>query len=91
LQVTKLLQGETDVLRWARSQEGNASEEFDGLDDEEANPNSSIQSHINLAFHDVEDDSVSVSSVDHSVNFIAANTCLEDYLKGRCSRSSSFD
>jgi len=86
----KLLQGDSDVLRWARSQ-GDASDEFDGLDDEAANPNSNIQSHINLAFLDVEDDSVSVSSVDHAVDFITANTSLEDYLKGRYSRSSSFD
>jgi hypothetical protein len=48
--------------------------------------NRNIQSYINLAF-DVDDDSASVSSND----FIAANTSLEEYLRGRWSRSSSFD
>jgi len=81
----KLLQGDCDVLRWARSQ-GNATEKFDGLDDEAANPNSIIQSHTDAA-----DDSVSVSSIDHLVRFLTANTSLEDYMKGRYSRSSSFD
>lgn len=81
-QVLKLLQGDTDVTKWARLQV-NASEESDMLDDE-ACPRSNLQSHLNLALLDVEDDSFSMSSIEQSVS-------LEDYLQGRWSRSSSFD
>lgn len=45
-----------------------------------------IQSYINLALLD-DDDAGSVSSVD----FLGANMSLEEYIKGRWSRSSSFD
>ena len=54
--------------------------------DEEVYPPSSVASHLGLALQDV-DDAASVSS--------AAPSCyqasLEEYLKGRWSRSSSFD
>ncbi|KAJ0026406.1 hypothetical protein Pint_08089 [Pistacia integerrima] len=80
--VLKLLQGDTDVTKWARLQV-NASEESDMLDDE-ACPRSNLQSHLNLALLDVENDSFSMSSIEQSVS-------LEDYLQGRWSRSSSFD
>ncbi|KAG1369949.1 Proline-rich receptor-like protein kinase PERK8 [Cocos nucifera] len=86
--VLKLLGGDDDILKWAKS-EAKASEEFDGLDDEAPLQDSNIQSYINLAL--LDDDSLSVSSVDPSVDFIAANTSLEEYLRGRWSRSSSFD
>lgn len=90
-QVAELLKGgDADVLRWARSQV-NTTEKFDELEDEEANPNSNIQSHINLALLDIQDDALSGSSVDHPEDFIMASTSLEDYLKGRWSRTSSFD
>jgi hypothetical protein len=88
-QVLKLLEGDREVLKWARSEAG-LSCESDGdecvmtLPAPESNTN--IQSYINLAF-DVEDDAASVSSND----FITANTSLEEYLWGRWSRSSSFD
>lgn len=52
--------------------------------DGEACPSSNLQSHLNLALLDVEDDSLSLSSIEQSVS-------LEDYLQGRWSRSSSFD
>lgn len=52
--------------------------------DGEACPRSNLQSHLNLALLDVEDDSLSLSSIEQSVS-------LEDYLQGRWSRSSSFD
>lgn len=52
--------------------------------DDEACPRSNIQSHLNLALLDVEDDSLSMSSIEQNVS-------LEDYLQGRWSRSSSFD
>jgi hypothetical protein len=51
--------------------------------DGEGCPRSNLQSHLNLALLEV-DDSLSISSIEQSVS-------LEDYLKGRWSRSSSFD
>ncbi|KAK8600829.1 hypothetical protein V6N13_059424 [Hibiscus sabdariffa] len=80
--VVKLLHGDADVTKWARLQV-NASEGYDTLDDE-ACPRSNLQSHLSLALLDVEEDSVSMSSIEQSVS-------LEEYLKGRWSRSSSFD
>lgn len=80
--VSKLLHGDKEVTKWARLQV-NASEESDMLDGE-ACPPSDLQSHLNLALLDVEDDSLSISSIEQSVS-------LEDYLQGRWSRSSSFD
>ena len=79
--VLKLLQGDEEVTRWAKQQLC-TSEEFDDLDGE-AFP-SNIQSYLNMALLDLEDDSLSVSSSEQSVS-------LEDYLRGRWSRSSSFD
>ncbi|KAF8011114.1 hypothetical protein BT93_J1662 [Corymbia citriodora subsp. variegata] len=79
--VVKLLHGDVDVVKWAQLQV--SSDQSDAVDDEAcAHPN--IQSHLNLALHDLEDDSSSVS-------IIESNVSLEDYLKGRWSRSSSFD
>ncbi|XP_043716902.1 uncharacterized protein LOC122664926 [Telopea speciosissima] len=80
--VLKLLQGDPEVTKWAKLQV-KASEEFD-TQDEEAFPHTNIQSHLNVALLDVEDDSLSVSSIEQNVS-------LEDYLQGRWSRSSSFD
>lgn len=79
----KLLQGDPDVTNWARLQV-NTSKEEETVDDDEAFPRSNLQSHLNLALLDVEDDSLSMSSIEQSVS-------LEDYLQGRWSRSSSFD
>ncbi|XP_052880774.1 protein kinase STUNTED isoform X1 [Gossypium arboreum] len=81
--VVKLLQGDADVTKWARLQV-NASEGSDTLDDEACPGRSNLQSHLSLALLDVEEDSVSMSSIEQPVS-------LEDYLKGRWSRSSSFD
>ncbi|KAI9113358.1 hypothetical protein K1719_015883 [Acacia pycnantha] len=80
--ITKLLQGDGDVIRWARL-EADASKAIETNDDEGC-PTSNLQSHLNLAFLDVEDDSLSMCSIEQNVS-------LEDYLKGRWSRSSSFD
>lgn len=80
-QVLKLLKGDEEVMRWAR-QEINGSEELDNVDGEMIPTN--IQSHLNLALLDLEDDSLSVSSGEQSIS-------IEDYLQGRWSRSSSFD
>lgn len=80
--VLKLLQGDVDVTKWAR-QQINALGDSNTLDDEVC-PRSDIQSHLNLALLDVDDDSLSLSSLEQSIS-------LEDYLQGRWSRSSSFD
>ncbi|KAJ6735871.1 hypothetical protein OIU85_018114 [Salix viminalis] len=72
--VVKLLQGDAEVTKWAR-QQVNDVEESDVLDDE-ACPRSNLQSHLNLALLDVEDDSLSSSSIEQSIS-------LEDYLRGR--------
>ncbi|KAK7410910.1 hypothetical protein VNO78_02124 [Psophocarpus tetragonolobus] len=79
--ILKLLHGDEEVTRWAE-QEVNAPQELDGFDEEPIPTN--IQSHLNLALLDLEDDTVSVSSTEQSVS-------LEDYLQGRWSRCSSFD
>ncbi|KAL3504289.1 hypothetical protein ACH5RR_034130 [Cinchona calisaya] len=89
--ILKLLQGDVEVIKWARLQvnasEGtdtvqpvNTSEGSDALDDENFS-HSDLQSHLNLALLGVED---SLSSTEQSIS-------LEDYLRGRWSRSSSFD
>ncbi|RDY10654.1 Receptor-like cytosolic serine/threonine-protein kinase RBK2, partial [Mucuna pruriens] len=76
--ILKLLHGDEEVTRWAE-QEVNAPQELDGFDEEPVPTN--IQSHLNLALLDLEDDTVSISSTEQSVS-------LEDYLQGRWSRSS---
>ncbi|KAK4747343.1 hypothetical protein SAY87_026380 [Trapa incisa] len=87
VQVLKLLQGNEDTVNWARKQVSSSSSDKSNLllllEDEESTK-SSIQSHLNLAFHGVEEDSLSVGMVEQNVT-------LEDYLQGRWSRSSSFD
>ncbi|KAK0577277.1 hypothetical protein LWI29_030652 [Acer saccharum] len=70
--VVKLLQGDTDVTKWARLQV-NASEGSEMVDDE-ACPRSNLQSHLNVALLDVDDDSFSMSSIEASVS-------LESYLQ----------
>lgn len=80
--VLKLLQGDLEVTKWAR-QQVSASDELDNTD-EEAVP-SNIQSHLNLALLDLEDDSLSISSSPEQ------SISIEDYLQGRWSRTSSFD
>ncbi|KAL9393462.1 hypothetical protein Peur_012747 [Populus x canadensis] len=78
--VLKLLQGDEEVKNWARHQVC-ASEEHDAMDGETFPSN--IQSHLNLALLDLEDDSLSISSTEQGVS-------IEDYLQGRWSRTSSF-
>ncbi|KAI3464566.1 hypothetical protein Pfo_021229 [Paulownia fortunei] len=92
--VVKLLQGDAEVMKWARLQvnasegpdirlEANSLEWPDAIDDETFSQ-SNLQSHLNLALLGVGEDSLSISSIEQSVS-------LEDYLRGRWSRSSSFD
>lgn len=87
LQVLKLLKGDKEATKWARLQvhasDGSTLEESDILDDDTFSQ-SNLRSHLNLALLGVEEDSVSGSSIEQSVS-------LEDYLRGRWSRSSSFD
>ncbi|XP_062093561.1 protein kinase STUNTED-like [Humulus lupulus] len=80
--VLKLLQGDEEVTKWARQQVSGAEDQEEAIDGEPLPTN--IQSHLNLALLDMEDDSLSVSSGEQGIS-------LEDYLRGRWSRSSSFD
>ncbi|GFY85567.1 kinase with adenine nucleotide alpha hydrolases-like domain-containing protein [Actinidia rufa] len=80
--ILKLLQGDSDVITWARLQVHD-SEGPDMLDNETFS-RSDLQSHLNIALLGVDEDSLSTSSIEQSVS-------LEDYLQGRWSRSSSFD
>ncbi|QCD99830.1 serine/threonine-protein kinase PBS1 [Vigna unguiculata] len=81
--IKKVLGGDGEVMKWARL-EVNAVEAAEMGDDEACPPSSNLQSHLNLALRDVEDDSLSMCSVEQNIS-------LEDYLRGRWSRSSSFD
>ncbi|KAK9096203.1 hypothetical protein Sjap_021700 [Stephania japonica] len=80
-QVLKLLQGDVEVTKWCREQIV-SSDDLDGLEDESSFV-AKIQSHLNLALLDVDSDSTSVSSTEQSIS-------VEEYLRGRWSRSSSF-
>ncbi|XP_062202940.1 protein kinase STUNTED-like [Phragmites australis] len=84
--VLKLLTGDGDAVKRARSQVGVLGDDDDGA---VTSPDKNdIQSYINLALFDgVDDDAGSVGSVD----FVGANMSLEEYMKGRWSRSSSFE
>lgn len=90
--MTKLLQGDEEVTKWAELQVAIAEESFDGSDDEMSitPPGSNIRSYLNLALLDLEDDSVSVASTDQTVDTVSVNASIEDYLD-RWSRSSSFE
>ncbi|KAF8092645.1 hypothetical protein N665_0407s0024 [Sinapis alba] len=81
--VLKLLKGDEDTLKWAMQQVSSSSNESEMLEEEQSQ-RSDLQSHLNLALLDVEDDSISMGSFEQGVS-------VEDYLKGRTSRSSSFD
>jgi len=85
-QVVKLLAGDSDAVCWAKSQLG-----VPGGDDDDGRHGCSavispekndIQSYINLALRDVIDDDASS---------VGSGVSLEEYLKGRWSRSSSFE
>ncbi|KAG6424850.1 hypothetical protein SASPL_115270 [Salvia splendens] len=78
--VLKLLQGDPAVVEWAR-QETETCEDLNMIYNEQSA--TEIQSFINLALHDSEDDSTSSSSTE-------LNISVEDYLGSRWSRSSSF-
>ncbi|KAJ0077446.1 hypothetical protein Patl1_36027 [Pistacia atlantica] len=87
-EVLNLLKGDTDSAKWVNSPIKEENEDLDNQDvnDDEVYPHSSAELHLGLALLDVDDDSTSFSSLDRS------NTLsFEDYLKGRWSRSSSFN
>lgn len=79
MQVLKLLLGDMEIIQWAKQQVSAMEGHEEG--EEESFP-SNIQSHLNLALLDLEDDSLSISSTVQSIS-------LEDYLQGRWSRSSA--
>ncbi|CAI0445327.1 unnamed protein product [Linum tenue] len=88
-EVLGLLRDETEFsLKWSivnKGQEDVTENEDDSYDDE-VYPSSTPHIHLNLAFLDMDTDSTSFSNSEQG-------SCIswEDYLKGRWSRSSSFN
>ncbi|KAL7083685.1 hypothetical protein ACP275_14G178000 [Erythranthe tilingii] len=80
--VLELLKGDQEIVEWARQEVSSLDEVNNAINGEQSTSN--IQSFINLALLDLEDDANSVSSGEQNIS-------VEDYLKGRWSRSSSFD
>ncbi|CAN8312835.1 unnamed protein product [Cochlearia groenlandica] len=82
--VLSLLEGDAEMVKLAKQQVScNHSEDPMLLKDDKLQ-RSNLQSHLNLAFLDMEDDSISMGSVEQGIS-------VDDYLKGRESRSSSFN
>lgn len=79
--VLKLLQGDPAVVEWTR-QETKTCEDLNVIYREQSATD--IQSFINLALLNLEEDSASTSSTEQNIS-------VEDYLAGRWSRSSSFN
>ncbi|XP_039014478.1 probable serine/threonine-protein kinase PBL7 [Hibiscus syriacus] len=77
--ILKLLRGDQEVTNWAQKQVRDS--EVDIVDDGFHHTN--MESHINLALLDLEDDSLSASSNEQSFQ-------IEEYLQKRWSHSSSF-
>lgn len=87
LQVLKLLRGEINLDISESSVNTNAADSKNtDYNDDEVYPNSSMASHLDVAFLDVCDDSTSFSSLE-----MRNSVSIEAYIKGRWSRSSSFD
>ncbi|KAK8625192.1 hypothetical protein V6N13_090067 [Hibiscus sabdariffa] len=84
-QILELLRGETAVEKWGETENDN-TESGEHHNDDEVYPNSRPELHLSVAMLDVDDDSTSFSSMEQGSNF-----STEEYLKGRWSRSSSFD
>ncbi|KAL0795157.1 hypothetical protein Bca101_066534 [Brassica carinata] len=82
--VLDLLKGDMEMLKWAKEETSNGLEDSKLLKDEKLHRSNLLQSHLNLAFLDMEDDAHSMVSMDQGIS-------VEDYLKGRESRSSSFN
>ena len=97
MQVLKILKGDEETVKWAKSKVS-TSEEIDGVDDDDdddddevVHTDANIRSHLNLALLDIEDDSTSISSTEQTIDFVSRNTSFDDNLQGSWSRSSSFD
>nr|VDD27379.1 unnamed protein product [Brassica oleracea] len=75
--VVKILQGDEDATEWGKQQVRASEDAREYL--------TNIESHINLALLDLEDDAASDSSPE------ASSISVEDYLKGRWSRTASFN
>ncbi|XP_024973206.1 probable receptor-like serine/threonine-protein kinase At5g57670 isoform X3 [Cynara cardunculus var. scolymus] len=90
--ILKLLGGDVEVTKWARLEVDSTGGSDARLhisniaeEEEEGFSQSNLRSHLNLALLDIEDSSLSMSSsIEDSIS-------IEDYLRGRWSRSSSFD
>ncbi|KAG8368083.1 hypothetical protein BUALT_Bualt15G0008400 [Buddleja alternifolia] len=74
-----------DILNGMEEQCGNY-DEAENQDDDEVYPDSSAESHLSLAFLDVNDNSTSFSSLDPN-----SPLSVEEYLKKRWSRTSSLE
>lgn len=103
-QILKLLRGEGDDLsHWTRLQLTTSipkhtdadNDHADATNDEEDGGGSyempDLRNYITLAMLGVDDDVESFDSADQNVPVTNSNKCLEDYLGGRFSRSSSFE
>ncbi|GJS86198.1 putative proline-rich receptor-like protein kinase PERK11 [Tanacetum coccineum] len=91
-QVIRILRGDHDLGRLTAQNDSEVScnneNEDDDDDDDEVYPESNAESHLSLAFLDIEEKSTSFDSVDVNQH---ARLSLEGYLRGRWSRSSSLD
>lgn len=83
-QILSMLRGE-EYLDGARPKCDDDQENEDENDDE-VYPDSSAESHLSLAFLDINENSTSFSSIDQN-----SPLSVEEYLKKRWSRSSSLD
>ncbi|KDP29658.1 hypothetical protein JCGZ_18820 [Jatropha curcas] len=83
IEVLKLLRGDKRAVKWANLQNKDIE---DDENDDEVYPNSSAELHLNLALLDVDDDLTSFSSFEQGNKF-----SMEEYVKSRWSRSSSFN
>ncbi|KAL0386868.1 UNVERIFIED_CONTAM: putative receptor-like serine/threonine-protein kinase [Sesamum radiatum] len=81
-QILSILNGEEGKLECKKQDDSESQED----NDDEVYPDSSAESHLNLAFLDVNDNSTSFSSLDQS-----SPLSVEEYLKKRWSRSSSLE
>jgi len=92
--ILKLLRGEGDDLPYWTKRQLSMSKDIDELVEDEYGANSGscdIQTHLSLAMLGVDDDVVSNSSPDQSVELVHETRTLQDYFYGRYSRSASFD
>ncbi|XP_057769251.1 LOW QUALITY PROTEIN: protein kinase STUNTED-like [Salvia miltiorrhiza] len=84
-QILSILRGD-EFLVGARPKCSDDDQENEDENDDEVYPDSSAESHLCLAFLDVNENSTSFSSIDQS-----SPLSVEEYLKKRWSRSSSMD